>query len=145
MKESMTEKLADLLIDLDQAGVMELVVDGDTLRYRPQSAVTPELAERLRIHKAELLAALRSPVGPVRPVEPVLLEGSIEPPAPCPDCNGLLFWWNIPGDRRCMACDSPTTSIKALQHAEEIRRRHRILSPPGVAEMLADLKRTTDT
>jgi len=29
-------------------------------------------------------------------VEAVLLEECIEPPAPCPDCNGLLSWWSLP-------------------------------------------------
>jgi hypothetical protein len=48
---------SDLLADLTQRGI-ELVAEGDRLRYRPRSAVTPELAQRLRTHKAELLAIL---------------------------------------------------------------------------------------
>ena len=49
---------ADLLIDLTRRGI-ELVAQEDRLRYRPRSAVTPDLAGRLRTHKAELLAILR--------------------------------------------------------------------------------------
>ncbi len=144
MEASIIEKLTDLLIDLDSLGVT-VVPDGDVLRYRPKSAVTPNLVALLKKYKAELLVALRPPVALVESVEAVLLESSIEPPSPCPDCNGLLFWWNIPGDQRCMACDPPTTSIKALERAEKIRRRHGIPSPAGVVEMLVDLKRITDT
>jgi len=38
---------ADLLTDLAKRGI-ELVARGDRLRYRPRSALTPDLAERLR-------------------------------------------------------------------------------------------------
>src|SRR6185503_10643717 len=37
---------------------VELVPVGDRLRFRPASAVPPELRERLRVHKAEVLALL---------------------------------------------------------------------------------------
>ena len=36
-------------------------------RYRPRWALTPDLAERLRAHKAELLAALREVAATGRP------------------------------------------------------------------------------
>ncbi|NQU21054.1 MAG: hypothetical protein HQ567_07200 [Candidatus Nealsonbacteria bacterium] len=48
MQESMINGLADLAVVLDHAGVKELVVDGDTHRYRPQSAMTPDLAALLK-------------------------------------------------------------------------------------------------
>jgi hypothetical protein len=59
MNAETIELLADLIIDLDRAGVQQLVADGDQLRYRPRSALSPDLAQRLRIHKADLLATLR--------------------------------------------------------------------------------------
>ena len=33
---------------------------GDRLRYRPRSAVPPELMERMKAHKVEILAILRA-------------------------------------------------------------------------------------
>lgn len=133
--------LTTLVADLDRAGVKELIPDGDALRYRPRDALTPDLAERLRTHKEALLLALRPPVAAVEPVEAVLLKECIDPPNPCSKCGGMVFWWNIPGNQRCMACDPPVTAIRALERVEKIRRRHGIPSPAGVPEMLADLKR----
>ena len=47
-----------LMADLARLGV-RLEAHGDRLRYSPRSAVTPELAARMKSHKAELLAILR--------------------------------------------------------------------------------------
>jgi len=66
MIASHLDLLADLLLALGRAGIKELVSDGERLRYRPRSALTPELAERLKAHKAELLAALRTHGRPSR-------------------------------------------------------------------------------
>jgi len=44
----------DLLIALANRGV-ELVIKGDRLRFRPKEAITTELLELMRQHKAELL------------------------------------------------------------------------------------------
>ena len=146
-----------LLADLTRLGI-KVVVHGDRLRYRPRSALTPDLAARLRTHKANLLAILRLFVGPdaataasVGPVadepdpEAIQWEDCIDPPPPCPGCGGLIFWWNPSGGRRCKACDPPTAAIRLLEKAERIRRRHGSPSTPGAAEMLGDLKRLIDT
>lgn len=50
---------ADLLADLARRGV-RLEAAGERLRYFPRSALTPELLDRLKAHKAELLAMLRA-------------------------------------------------------------------------------------
>ena len=63
----------------------------------------------------------------------------------CPECGRLLFWWNPLGSRRCMGCDPPMTAIRLLEKAERLRRRDGIPSSVGAAEMLAELKRLTDT
>jgi hypothetical protein len=47
-----------LLAELRAIGV-EVVAHGDRLRFKPPSAVTPELRERLRKHKEALLALVR--------------------------------------------------------------------------------------
>ena len=51
---------ADVLADLTRRGI-ELRADADRLRFRPVTAMTPELAERVRARKAELLALLAPP------------------------------------------------------------------------------------
>ena len=141
-----TDAMIDLLMDLDRRGV-ELVADGDRLRYRPLAAVTPALAERLRTHKIALLAVLRpvqatSEAASAQPDDhPNQVEGGrthdhdrpndsadqviyIDPPNPCPKCGSLMLWWNILGDQRCMVCDPPTKARKAMEQAARIRQRH---------------------
>ena len=54
-----TVSVADLITELSQLGI-KLEVQGDRLRYSPRSAMTPELAERVKSHKAVLLAILTS-------------------------------------------------------------------------------------
>ena len=48
-----------LMVDLDRLGI-RLAAHGDRLRYWPRSAVTPDLADRMKAHKGELLAVLHS-------------------------------------------------------------------------------------
>jgi len=59
----------------------------------------------------------------------------------CPKCGGVMWWWTVGGDRRCMVCDPPTAAIRLLERAERIRRRLGIPSPAGAAERLAELRR----
>ena len=49
---------AELLTDLAQRGI-RLEAHGDRLRYSPRSAMTPDLAERIKANKGELLSLLR--------------------------------------------------------------------------------------
>ena len=51
------ESAADLLAELDRLGI-RLEADGQRLRYRPREKVTADLAGRMKMHKAELLALL---------------------------------------------------------------------------------------
>ncbi len=46
-----------LLAELYALGI-QLEADGERLRFRPREAVTPDIAARLKAHKAELLAAV---------------------------------------------------------------------------------------
>jgi len=48
-----------LITRLQSKGI-ELAVDGDKLRFRPQEKLTPEDLEHLRLHKPVLLRLLRS-------------------------------------------------------------------------------------
>ena len=47
-----------LIADLARLGI-RIEAHGDRLRYSPRSAVTPDLAQRLKAHKSELLSILR--------------------------------------------------------------------------------------
>jgi hypothetical protein len=55
--------IAMLLAELARRGI-QLEAQGARLRYRPRSAMTPELAERVRAHKPGLLAVLQRALGP---------------------------------------------------------------------------------
>jgi hypothetical protein len=48
---------ADLLLDLGRLGI-RLEAEGSRLRYYPRSALTPDLLQRLKAHKAEVVAEL---------------------------------------------------------------------------------------
>ena len=50
---------ANLLAELCLRGI-EVLAEGDRLRYRPRSKMTPELTERVRRHKGDLIAIIRA-------------------------------------------------------------------------------------
>lgn len=58
---------AALLAELTGRGI-ELKARGERLRYRPRSALTPELAERVKAHKPALLALLQQDRPPETPL-----------------------------------------------------------------------------
>ncbi len=75
--------VAQLLADLNARGI-KLAPHGDRLRFSPRGAMTPELAERLRTHKVEVLAHLAGEDPKVEdvPVEDNALEDNpVEDPA----------------------------------------------------------------
>lgn len=65
--------LGSLLADLADKDI-ELQAHGDRLRFRPQTAVTPNLAERLRVHKPRLLAILQAPAGPAADARAIMTQ-----------------------------------------------------------------------
>jgi len=58
--------VAVLLVELARRGI-KLSAAGDRLRFRPRSAMTPDLAERLTAHRGELLAILTAADGEAAP------------------------------------------------------------------------------
>lgn len=72
-----------------------LVADGDVLRCRPGSALTPEDLDTLRSMKADVLAALRA--GPV----------PTAPPVTCFACRGTRFWRSLYNVFVCARCHPP--------------------------------------
>ena len=91
----------DLLAELDRRGIA-IEAHGDRLRYSPRSAVTPDLAHRMKAHKAALLAILAGEPWPPDVTDDVnkwhwenitsadrdYLLGPRNWPAPCPWCGG---------------------------------------------------------
>ena len=107
----MVEKLQS---ELARLGVV-VVASGGRLRYYPRGAVAPELVERLREHKAEVLEILSDPWP----------EDDGDEPDPCPQCGSLAAWETMTGRWRCLWCDPPKKAIAALERVEKIRRRYK--------------------
>ena len=103
----MVEQLFNELAD---RGVT-LVSDGDRLRYYPRAKMTPELVERLREHKAEVVAVIADP-----------WPADYNEPEPCEKCNGLDLWETFTGRWRCSKCDPPTRARRLLEKAERMAR-----------------------
>ena len=70
MRQGTPSILADLLAECDAHGIRLALADGDGLTIdAPQAALTPDLLARLKAHKADLRAMLRS-VSEVAPAPP---------------------------------------------------------------------------
>lgn len=84
----------ELLADLERLGIT-IEARGDRLRYSPISAVTPELIDRLKSHKAELLAMmLPTPLAALTP--PVAISAApVEPTKAFCRC-GSATWRDVP-------------------------------------------------
>ena len=85
----------DIIQDLRRRGV-ELQAAGDRLRFRPAGAIPPDLLERLREHKAEIIAALETTTvrARVRGADEVVPTAN---PEECWHCHGLRIC-------RCALC-----------------------------------------
>jgi len=142
--------LAELLTECDTRGIrLKLAGDDGLTIDAPKDSLSPDLLAQLKTHKAELLALLRPARASqgqttARGADVIPWDHCADPSPPRPACNGLAWWWNPWGERRCVVCDPPTRAIRTLERAEEIRRCHGIPSPAGAAELLAGLKRLTD-
>jgi hypothetical protein len=141
--------LMDLLDELDRLGIM-LQADGDRLRFHPREVVTPDMMARLRVHKTELLTMLQTPgaatdkfvdwierPGPdgyVTFESPAAADMEIlDVPAPCPQCGGIVPWWDLLGELHCEHCEPRTKSEAIRRRALELRERYsgRNLRRPG--------------
>ena len=106
---------AALMNDLARLGIC-IEVRGERLRYAPRSAVTPDLAQRMKAHKPELLVILRSEADRTGN-QPDM----IDPPDPCPECGTLELWQTLAGNWRCQQCDPPTTARRLLELAARLK------------------------
>jgi hypothetical protein len=48
----------------------------------------------------------------------------IDPPAPCPDCGGIVFWWDVAGGQHCERCQPPRHGPRLRELAQRLRERH---------------------
>ena len=121
-----------LLADLRRKGV-ELRVEDGWLRFRPRSAVTPDLAARMTCHKQELVALLRAEEERDESTWPdwgsavdtavvFNLDGHASPPhVPCWCCS-RREWWRLleagggkPGPWICARCHEPGVPAEAIE------------------------------
>ncbi|MDX1539920.1 MAG: condensation domain-containing protein, partial [Geminicoccaceae bacterium] len=142
--------LAPLLTDLRELEV-ELWIEGDQLRYRaPKGRLGPELLERLRGRKGELLEHVRRN-GPIRPAADLI------PPAPAaerhplsPDQEPLWFLDQLRGGNpadhlpRAWRLEGPLDPGALERAFESIVERHQILrtafesGPDGPVQRVLD-------
>lgn len=91
-------RAAELLMDLGRLGI-RLEADGERLRYRPQSALTPELLDRLKAHKGELLTLLLRPADfgadNAPNAEPTPISDRVAITQPVCRCGGAT-WRDVP-------------------------------------------------
>ncbi len=104
--------VTEIMINLRERGI-QLKAHGDRLRYSPMSAMTPELAQRVKAHKPALLAILTAddvPAAVLWQAALDLLEGDPEfPPEMLMGCRRASIRWeseqpagdcvNEPGER----------------------------------------------
>ena len=86
-----------LVAELRERGV-ELRADGDLLRCRPKSALTPEDLTKLRARKLEVLAYLRRELSRKQTGRVV-----------CYACKTSRFWLSIHGVIVCGLCHPPAS------------------------------------
>ena len=131
----MTE-LQELLADCEARGI-GLIPAGDAglTIDAPEGALTPDLVERLKACKAELLAFL----------QPETHNGAggwsdaIDPPDACPKCGRLELWQSVagnpfgqmPGTWRCVRCDPPTTARRLRKTAARLRKQRPRIARSG--------------
>lgn len=127
---------------------LRLVVVGDSIRFRPKSAMTQQLAELITANRSAVLDALRStdatrlhnPANH-REIETSVCvdselfcesqwpDDSIEVPPACSVCGGLELWQPfrnrlslVDPPWRCLRCDPPLAADRLLAATERIRR-----------------------
>jgi hypothetical protein len=92
----MVPAIADLLAEVRRREV-RLEVAGRKIRYTPHDGLTPELIDRLKQHRADVIATL----GPV--------------PQPCPACGSAIFWLAVTGETTCIGCVAkPAEAVRKL-------------------------------
>jgi hypothetical protein len=100
---------AELVADLNSKGI-SLVANGDKLKCKgKESALTPELLETLRVHKAELMAFL-SRTACTCPWP----NGAAGCGPGYPVCSACVYAWCCKGCGGCRQCASPGRKVRTV-------------------------------
>jgi hypothetical protein len=85
---------AELLAELESLGI-RVEADGDRLRYHPRSAATSDVLDRLKTHKAALLAVLRPSPAENLALPADATEATVMPTSAVCRC-GSTKWRDVP-------------------------------------------------
>lgn len=96
----------ELLGDLRRRG-LDLVRDGDKIKYRPRNALPPGLRAAMAEHKQELLALLAADDAEVR-WRAEAMRPRVPPAGPIPPMYARLLPSPVP-DGCCLSCGEPVT------------------------------------
>lgn len=121
--------LVGLVAECEARGIRFLPAGDGTLTLdASRGALTPDLVNWLKAHKAELLDYLRM-WGDCRPVDWRRLQ-SLDPSElePCPRCGSLELWQTLAGTWRCLHCDHDVLERypKLADRAARLRRGERL-------------------
>jgi hypothetical protein len=119
--------MTSILDKIIAAGGDVWVVGGDLRLRVPSGLLTQAERSLLAENKAEIVRLLagttaETPVV-VTTAEPDDDREIVAPPAPCLQCGGFMFWWDIAGGVHCMTCEPAVRSARVREQAERIRRR----------------------
>jgi hypothetical protein len=103
-----------LLSEAWRAG-LTVGLEGELLRITGPKSAGP-VATKLLANKQAVIAALSGPI------DSELISADERP---CETCGGLMLWWNLFNERKCMKCQPPTKSMRILALKAEIERRQR--------------------
>lgn len=73
---------------------------------------------------------IRNDDGTVSFVHPDHVDDEIiDIPAPCPTCQGIVFWWDVTGCQHCERCQPRTTAVRLRKFAQRLRERYSTSEP----------------
>jgi hypothetical protein len=125
--------MTSILDKIRRAGGTIAVVGGDLRLRVPKGLLSAAERFLLAEHKAEIVRLLAAEPVVVTIIEPDLDEEEVVPPAPCLQCGGSMFWWDLAGGIHCMRCEPAVRSAKIRKQASRIRNRKKRLTPPRPA------------
>ena len=132
---------ADLIADLAQLGI-QLEAHGDRLRFWPRSAVTPDLAQRMKARKRQLLFLLRSDAP-----DTDTTTTSRPDLGTCPTCDTRLVekltfdhFLNLECSRcdRCFGCRPSTKEVAARFAPQKTAKKSPLTLGESVVEHAKD-------
>lgn len=50
----------------------------------------------------------------------------VDLPEPCPNCGGIVVWWDLLGGTHCEQCEPRTVAQRLRERAEQLRERYSV-------------------